>query len=151
MKLSALVGSGDKIGLLTLPVLIIGLALNILFPAFFRVGGPPAVLRAASIVVLVPGVTLWLWSVALILVKVPRNELITTGPYSLVKHPLYTSVAFLVLPWAGFLFNTWLGAPVGAVLYAGSRLYSPAEEKKLTEAFGSAWEEYARKVIIPWL
>lgn len=151
MKLTNLVGSGDKIGLLTLPVLAIGLVLNILFPAVFKVGGPPRPLNIVSFVILIPGVIIWIWSVALILTRVPKGRLITGGPYAVVKHPLYTGVALLVLPWIGFLFNTWLGVLVGAVLYAGSRLYSPAEEKKLAEAFGPAWDEYARKVIIPWL
>ncbi len=40
MKLKDLVGSGDKIGLLTAPFLIVGLILNILFPSWFSVGGP---------------------------------------------------------------------------------------------------------------
>ncbi|MCK7476371.1 MAG: hypothetical protein M0C28_01380 [Candidatus Moduliflexus flocculans] len=40
MKLKVLVGSGDKIGLLVLPVLAIGLALNILFRRFSGSGVP---------------------------------------------------------------------------------------------------------------
>ncbi len=99
MKLKILIGNGRKIGALTLPFLVIGLALNILFPSAFAVGGPSAALAAVSIILLIPGVIIWAWSVALILTKVPRKELITTGPYSLVKHPLYSGVALLVLPW----------------------------------------------------
>ena len=71
---------------------------------------------------------MWIWSVVLILTRVPRGELITSGPYALVKHPLYTAVAVLVLPWIGFLFNTWLGALIGVALYIGSRIFAPAEE-----------------------
>jgi protein-S-isoprenylcysteine O-methyltransferase Ste14 len=151
MKLKELVGSGDKIGLLTLPFLIIGLILNILFPSFFNVGGPSYVLRVISIIILVPGLTIWIWSVVLILTKVTKKELITNGPYSLVKHPLYTGVAFLVLPWIGFLLNTWLGILLGIILYIGSRLFSPEEEEKLSKAFGTVWDEYCNKVKIPWL
>jgi protein-S-isoprenylcysteine O-methyltransferase Ste14 len=151
MKLKELVGSGDKIGLLTLPFLIIGLILNIWFPSFFNVGGPSIVLKVISIIILIPGVTIWIWSVVLILTKVPKKELITNGPYSLVKHPLYTGVAFLVLPWIGFLFNTWLGVLIGILLYIGSRLFSPEEEEKLSKAFGTVWDEYCNKVKIPWL
>ena len=88
MKLKVLVGSGDKIGLLTLPFLIIGLILNIIFPSAFHIGGPPTALKVISIILLIPGVTIWIWSVVLILTKVPKKELITNGPYSLVKHPL---------------------------------------------------------------
>ncbi len=151
MNLKTLVGSGDKIGRLTLPFLIIGLILNFLFPAFFRVGGPSTALLAISIVVLIPGIIIWIWSVVLILLKVPRNELITTGPYSLIKHPLYTGVTLLVLPWIGFLLNTWLGALIGIIMYLASRLYAPAEEEMLSKAFGPAWNEYCAKVKIPWL
>src|SRR4029079_790067 len=99
MNLRRLVGTGDKIGLFVLPFLIIGLILNVAFPSFFAVGGPSPTLRAVSILVLIPGVAIWAWSVVLILTNVPREQLITTGPYAWVKHPLYTSVALLVLPW----------------------------------------------------
>ena len=151
MKLKALVGNGEKIGLLVLPVLAIGLILNILFPSAFSVGGPPAFLRLFSVAVLIPGVVVWIWSVVLILTKVPKKQLITSGPYALVKHPLYTGVALLVLPWVGFLLNTWLGALVGITLYAGSRMFAPREEQELSKAFGAAWVNYAGAVRIPWL
>ena len=151
MKLKTLVGSGDRVMLLTLPFLIVGLILNILFPSPFGVGGPSTALRVISFVMLIPGVTIWIWSVVLLLTRIPRGELITHGPYFLVKHPLYTGVAFLVLPWFGFLHNTWLGVVIGVVLYVASRLFSPEEEKALSEAFGTAWDEYCHKVVIPWL
>lgn len=151
MKLKVLVGSGHRIMLLALPFLVIGLVLNILFPSWFSVGGPPLVLKVISIVVLIPGVTIWIWSVVLILTRVSKNELITNGPYSLVRHPLYTGVAFLVLPWIGFLLNTWLAVAIGIILYVGSRLFAREEERTLSETFGAAWDEYCRKVKIPWL
>jgi len=95
MKLKQLVGSGDKIGLLVLPFLVVGLVLNVAFPSVFEVGGPSDALRAISIVVLIPGITIWIWSVVLILTRVPQGELIATGPFALVKHPLYTGVTLL--------------------------------------------------------
>ncbi len=151
MKLKVLVGSGEKIGLLTLPFLIVGLILNIIFPALFSVGGPSIALRVISVIILIPGVIIWIWSAALILTKVPRKELITNGPYSLVKHPLYTGVALLVLPWMGFLFNTWLGALIGIIIYTGSRIFSHEEEEMLSKNFGVTWDEYCNKVKMPWL
>jgi protein-S-isoprenylcysteine O-methyltransferase Ste14 len=151
MNIKRLVGSGDRIMLLTLPFLIIGLVLNILRPSLFSVGGPPVALKALSIIVLIPGVAIWIWSVVLILTEVPRQKLITSGPYSFVKHPLYTGVALLVLPWIGLLFNTWLGVLLGIILYVASRIFSPEEERTLSTAFGTAWDEYCNNVKIPWL
>ena len=151
MNIRELVGSGDRVGLLTLPFLVIGVALNLAFPSFFGVGGPPDILRWLSVAVLLLGLAMWIWSAALILTKVPRHELITGGPYALVRHPLYTGVALLVVPWLGFLLNTWLGVVIGAVLYIGSRLFSPNEEAALSRTFGPAWDQYRSHVMLPWL
>jgi protein-S-isoprenylcysteine O-methyltransferase Ste14 len=149
--LKTLIGSGDRIGLFTLPFVAVGLVLNGVFPEWFDVGGPPAALRVVSIAVLASGVVVWAWTASLILTRVPRGELIRHGPYALVKHPLYTAVALLVLPWLGFLLNTWLGATIGIALYVGSRIFAPAEEAVLAKTFGPEWTEYACAVRIPWL
>ena len=151
MRIKDLVGSGDRIGLFVLPFLVVGLVLNIIWPEAFDVGGPPALLRTVSIVLLVVGIVVWAWSVELILTRVPRGELITSGPFALVKHPLYTGVALLVLPWAGFLLDTWLGAALGVVMYVGTRLFAPAEEAELARTFGATWDDYVRSVTFPWL
>jgi protein-S-isoprenylcysteine O-methyltransferase Ste14 len=150
-SLKALVGSGDKIVLATLPFVIVGVILNAAFPSVFSVGGPPEALRVISIVVSIVGVAVWLWSAALILLRVPRGELITTGPFAWVKHPIYTSVALLVIPWVGFLLDTWLGAVLGIVLYLASRRFAPGEEAELSRTFGPAWDRYAASVKLAWL
>lgn len=149
--ISTLVGSGDRIGALVLPIGAIGVLLNLVEPSWFSVGGPPAWLRLASVTLLAPGVLVWLWTVALILVKVPRGELITAGPFAVVTHPLYTGVALLVLPWAGFLLDSWLGAFLGITLYVAARLFAPAEETALARAFGETWDAYRARVLVPWL
>jgi protein-S-isoprenylcysteine O-methyltransferase Ste14 len=151
MKVRTLVGSGETIGLFTLPFLVVGVILNILIPSLFSVGGPSIAVQIISLAILVIGVTNWIWSVILILTRVPRNELITTGPFALVKHPLYTGVALLVLPWLGLLFNSWLGVLLGLILYCGSRMFSPEEERTLSRKFGAAWDGYSTSVKLPWL
>jgi protein-S-isoprenylcysteine O-methyltransferase Ste14 len=151
MLLKRLVGSGDKIGLFALPFIVLGLGLNIWKPAWFSVGGPSRILQIISLVILVPGIINWAWSVYLILTKIPAKKLITTGPFSVAKHPLYTGVAFLVLPWFGFLCNSWVGIVIGGAFYVGRILYAPAEEKLLSKEFGVEWDQYLKKVLIPWL
>ncbi len=151
MALKRLVGSGDKIGLFALPFIVIGLGLNIWKPNWFSVGGPTNLLKIISIIILIPGVISWAWSIYLILTKVPEKKLITNGPFSVVKHPLYSGVALLVLPWVGFLCNSWLGVIVGAAFLAGRILFAPEEEEKLSREFGVEWDKYKNNVIIPWL
>lgn len=146
-----LIGAGHRIGKFVLPFLAVGVIANVLWPGFFSAGGPSELPRAISLGMLAVGVPIWLWSVVLIVTKVPRHELITSGPFALMKHPLYTAVSPLVLPAVGFLLNTWLGLALGLLVYAGSRLYVPEEELFLAAEFGSEWDEYAASVKLPWV
>lgn len=151
LRLGALIGSGDRIAVSILPIVLAGAALNIVFPDVFRVGGPPLWLEAVSAVVLAVGIVIWAWAVGLIVTRVRAGDLVTTGPYSLARHPLYTSVALLVLPWLGFVLDTWLGALIGVALYAASRIFAPAEEAELAARFGTEWDTYRGRVKAPWL
>lgn len=151
MKLQLLIGSGRKIGIFFFPFLLIGLSLNYFYPDFFAIGGPPLALFWLSIIILFVGIVNWVWTVILLLTKVPKKILIQTGPYAIVKHPLYVGMAFLVIPWLGFLLNSWLGVILGLVMYVGSKLYSPEEEKILYASFGKEWLEYCQKVLLPWV
>jgi protein-S-isoprenylcysteine O-methyltransferase Ste14 len=151
MQVKTLVGSGEKIGLFVLPFALVGVVLNLAAPSAFGVGGPPGWLHACSWIVLIVGLVVWAWSAGLILIKVPRGELITSGPFRLVRHPLYTGVSLLVLPWLGFLLDTWLGAFLGVVMYLATRMYGPIEEEALASRFGETWERYRGSVLFPRL
>ena len=149
--LRTLIGSGDKIMLFMAPFFLVALVIVVAEPAPLAVGGPPGWLQVLSIPVLIVGLAIWLWSAVLILRNVPRGHLITSGPYAWVRHPLYTAVALLVLPWIGFLLDSWLGLVLGIALYAGSRLFAPEEDAALSRTFGDAWREYDRTVKLGWL
>ena len=150
MKLKALVGAGDRVMGLILPFIVVGVAANIIWPAVFRMASSMGGL-IAGIVLLVIWVPLWLTSVVQILVYVPRKTLITNGPFRLMLHPLYTTVALLVFPGVGLVLDTWLGFALGAVLYVSSRIFSPSEEKLLAKYFPKEYPAYRGKVLLPWL
>ena len=150
MKLKILVGSGDRIMSLTLPFLVIGILSNILWPRVFVLGFGTGGL-AAGIVLLVVGVPIWLSSVALVLIYVPKKRLITNGPFALFLHPMYTAVSLLVLPGVGLVLDTWVGAGIGVVLYVASRIYSPREDEILEKFFPTEYPAYRKRVILPWL
>jgi protein-S-isoprenylcysteine O-methyltransferase Ste14 len=146
MRLRALVGAGDRIAGLTLPFAVVGIAANVIWPWAFHMGlGRPGLV--AGIVLLAVGVPLWLTSAALILVEVPKGKLITRGPFALVLHPLYTSVALLVIPGCGLVLDTWVGPAIGTLLYVSSRIFSPREEKALESLFPSEYPSYRARVI----
>ncbi len=149
MNLKALVGAGDRIMVATLPFAIAGILLNVLFPVAFRphLGVAGTVLGWALLVI---GVPLWIVSAVQVLTHVPRRELITTGPFRLVLHPIYTSVGLLVIPGIGLLLDTWVGLAIGGILYAIARRLARNEEHELARSFPD-YEAYRARVVLPWL
>jgi protein-S-isoprenylcysteine O-methyltransferase Ste14 len=150
MKLKVLVGQGDRIISLTLPFMVVGIVANILWPRLFMLGiGTGGLI--AGMVLLAIGVPVWGSSVALVLINVPRKRLITTGPFAIIPHPMYTAVALLVLPGIGLVLDTWVGAGIGAALYVASRIYSPKEDAIMKKIFPAEYPAYRKRVLLPWL
>jgi len=150
MKLKALVGAGDRIVALTLPFALVGLAANVKWPSAFRMGFGPAG-EVAGVVLLALGVPLWLWAAAQIVVHASRGRLITKGPFALLLHPVYTSVALLVIPGCGLAWDSWIGFVIGGVLYVSSRIFAPTEERQLERDFPAEYPAYRSRVFLRWL
>ncbi len=71
------------------------------------------------------------------------HELIRTGPYRLVRHPIYSGILLALL---GTIFcrrNLWgfLGV---ALVWLGLWLKSRMEERLMVETFGAQYDEYRR-------
>jgi protein-S-isoprenylcysteine O-methyltransferase Ste14 len=80
-----------------------------------------------------------------------QPELVTSGPYQLVRHPIYSGI--LVAGFGTALALNWLF--VSAVVLVGIYfIYSAiVEERYLTEQFPVAYPEYKRstKMLVPFL
>jgi len=150
MKLKVLMGAGDRILLSALPFAVIVVVANILKPMWFAMGlGVTGLI--VGIILLAVGVATWFSSLVLVLIMVPQKKLITSGPFAVVRHPAYVSVALLVLPGLGFLLGTWLVIALGVILYVLVRIFSPAEEKILAAVFPKEYPAYRSRVLLPWL
>lgn len=133
-----------------LPFALTGIILDITYPNLFRAdSGPAGDIIGCALLAL--GIPLWLSSVYLVLRYVPRKKLITTGPFALLLHPLYTSVSLLVIPGLGLLLDSWFWIAMGIILYVFSRIFSAGEEKILDEIFPGEYRSYRSKVMFPWL
>jgi len=150
MNTKQLIGAGDKIMGFTLPFALAGVTLNVLHPQCFAMNTDLAGIIIGS-ALLAFGIPLWAVSVVLMLKYVPQNKLIAAGPFLLVTHPIYTSAALLVIPGLTFVFDTWLGFPIGAILYGVSRIFRGQEEEALRAAHKEAYQAYRSQVRIPWL
>ena len=79
------------------------------------------------------------------------GELVTTGPYARVRHPIYTGLILGTLGWALFRANL-IGVALAAALFIFFDLKSRREERWLVEAYAD-YPEYQRRVrkLIPWI
>ena len=73
------------------------------------------------------------------------HELVTTGPYAIVRHPIYTG---LLLAFAGSAMarGEWRGVLALAIAWAALWRKLRLEEKWMLELFGERYAEYRRRV-----
>ena len=84
------------------------------------------------------------WALAARLVD--DHTLIQDGPYCFVRNPIYAGM-FGMLIATGLAVSHWIPLLCATVLFAiGTCIRIRIEERLLREAFGSRFEEYARKV-----
>jgi protein-S-isoprenylcysteine O-methyltransferase Ste14 len=74
------------------------------------------------------------------------HELIRTGPYAWIRHPIYTSMLGMVLA-TGFCWTWWpMFVAAVAVFLLGTELRVRAEDRLLAERFGETFAEYRKSV-----
>ena len=74
------------------------------------------------------------------------HELITQGPYVVVRNPIYLGMFGLILSTC-LAFSRWWSGLVAIVLFLiGNHIRILTEEQLLRETFGDQFDEYARRV-----
>ncbi len=74
------------------------------------------------------------------------HKLLRSGPYALVRHPIYTSM-LVVLCATAVIITPWLLFLVSLVLFvAGTEIRVRTEEKRLASQFGDEFMDYKRAV-----
>ena len=80
------------------------------------------------------------------------HELVTTGPYRLVRHPIYTAILGMAAGTA--IVSGQLHGLIGVATMAYAyRRKIRLEEERLADTFGAAWEDYRKRswALIPGL
>jgi len=144
-----------------LPLLIV-ILLNIFWPSSLQSVkfNPPTWLRYAGVGFAILSVPLFWWVFSSIGKNISEtvltkndHELVTHGPYSWVRHPLYGGALMLLLS-ISLVFGDWiiLGYTLAGIL-AFRLLVIPAEEKELLDVFGEDYECYQSqtRALLPWV
>jgi len=78
-------------------------------------------------------------------------ELVTSGPYRTIRHPIYTGILLAIIGSAIAVSVWWL---IAVALIGGYFIYSAfVEERNMTRLFPSAYPEYQQstKMLIPFI
>ena len=82
-----------------------------------------------------------------------EHELITAGPYRLIRHPIYASM-FCLLLGTGFLITPWHLFGIALALFlVGTEVRVRVEDSLLASRFGQTFRDYKRQVAayVPFL
>jgi protein-S-isoprenylcysteine O-methyltransferase Ste14 len=109
---------------------------------------------AVAVILLVPASLGLVWAAIRTLGKqwsmqarvLEGHALVTTGPYRLVRHPIYTATIVLVVT-MGLAYSSLVGLLIGTVfVVVGTITRIRAEERLLRGQFGADYADYARRV-----
>jgi protein-S-isoprenylcysteine O-methyltransferase Ste14 len=78
----------------------------------------------------------------------PDHRLVTTGPYAVVRHPMYLGLALAAIG-ALAVYRTW-STLLFIVQLPVLQVRARREEELLAVTFGAAWRRYARRVPAWW-
>lgn len=140
-----------------------GLVWGVRRPTFTPLSGNEAISIVTGLLAICAAVSsIWLittavktlgkeWSLTARLVE--GHKLATSGPYALVRHPIYSGMLGMLVA-TGLAISHWAALLAALLLFfIGTTIRVRSEEKLLREAFGEEFETYARRVraIVPGL
>jgi protein-S-isoprenylcysteine O-methyltransferase Ste14 len=141
-----IVGQGGKIILFMLPSLIAAIGVHKYLPSVAALPESIGFIKPLGYLLLLPGLILWGSAVTQLPMGFSKGRLVTTGAYSVVRNPIYSSVTFFILPAVALMTLTWVYFVVSVCLYVGVMIFIGTEEQQLTKAFGSKYQDYLMKV-----
>ena len=111
---------------------------------------PSAVLAILAGLLAALGMSLWVWAFATIPslssghYVLPEQQLVTRGPYALVRHPIYLAVLLLWLAVAAATAQVAVLAITLLYVAPAYVLYSRSEERMMLAHFGAPYQLYQR-------
>lgn len=115
----------------------------LLIPVFALLAAPFPTGYIAGVVIAVAGILVRLYASGFI---VKNKQLATSGPYSLVRHPLYTGNLLIII---GFTFacgQWWALLVAGAFWWFYYPVTITYEDRKLHGIFGDDWAQWSQTV-----
>ena len=144
------------------PRIVASVAASAILAGLFSYGFPDAcavpAFRQATVVTLALllmgiGLPMWLTAVITVMKAYNRDQLLTSGVYGLVRHPMYAAWIVLILPGISLLMALWPFLLMPLAGYAMFKASIHVEDEYLQNRFGRSYSDYRASVneIIPIL
>ncbi len=140
-------GASPKIFFLTICFAVPVIIINTIFSAYSIIDFIPGIfLLILSIVLLITGIPLYIFTVKKIKSAFKQNILLTGSIFAFCRNPLFAVVIFMILPGIILLFKSWLLLTIPVFMYAVFAKFIKEEEALMAEQFGQAYIDYRNKV-----
>ncbi|UCF82120.1 MAG: isoprenylcysteine carboxylmethyltransferase family protein, partial [Desulfobacteraceae bacterium] len=100
----------------------------------------------AAIALIAIGLGLKLSSSRVPSIAFKNKGLVTTGVFSYMRHPMYSSWILFIAPGIALLFRSWLMLAASLVGYLSFRNLIKEEDEYLTRMFGQSYLDYKSRV-----
>ena len=140
-------GIGPRILVSAAAYAVLGIAATCLWPTVCLIPWPPpAVFVTVGILLLMIGVPMWLIAMRAVMRAYNSDRLVTSGVFSLVRHPVYSAWIVFNIPAIALLCRSWplLLAPL--VAYVVFKLSIRTEDEYLEQRFGQEYRDYRARV-----
>jgi len=139
-------GAGPKWGLVTMVYFAIAVIVHYATCPRFVITW----LSASSCVIigtslLIMGVCMYATAFANLRRGLRKGILVTQGLYAIMRHPLYASSIFFIIPGLALVFRSWLLLPMPTIAYIAFRIFLPAEERNLSDQYGEDFKLYRER------
>ncbi len=139
-------GIGPMIAVPSLLYTVAALLAGSKWPNIFILDWLPQAVRAIGGVLMIVGVGLWLAAIPTVMRAYNRDQLVTSGAYALVRHPMYAGWITLAFPGFALVMRSWPMLLTPVIAYAIFRRMIYRENEYLEQRFGQAYRDYQQRV-----
>jgi protein-S-isoprenylcysteine O-methyltransferase Ste14 len=144
-------GIGPKTFVPSLIYTIAAWAATSAWPDAFLLRSLPQVVGTVGVVLTSVGLLMWIVGVVTVMRAYNRDQLVTSGVFALVRHPVYAAWITLVFPGLALLIRSWPMFITPLIAFAIFRHFIRREDEYLQKRFGQVYLDYRRRVneVIP--
>lgn len=140
-------GIGPKLALITLPYIILSIFVINRDPEFLKIKvADHNIIRLTGWILLTAGLIFYLLSAYTFLKYFKDGKLITRGPYSLCRNPIYATFIVFILPGLALILQSGMIFTIDLVLYLNFKIAIHGESAILRRLFGEEYDSYEKSV-----